>query len=100
MVIFLQIYSYCFNLQRKTKVNFDKLALILNFNCIFWLAVFTEIGLKAFKTRCINVGAWCNREKEITYPQSHLTYYMVNFEQMLVLSETLNVNILNQNLTL
>ena len=47
---FLQIYSYCFNLQRKTKVNFDKLALILKFNCIFWLAVFTEIGLKAFKT--------------------------------------------------
>jgi hypothetical protein len=46
----LQIYSYCFNLQRKTKVNFDKLALILKFNCIFWLAVFTEIGLKAFKT--------------------------------------------------
>lgn len=100
MVIFLQIYSYCFNLQRKTKVNFDKLALILKFNCIFWLAVFTEIGLKAFKTRCINGGAWCNRDKEITSPQAHLAYYMVNFEQMLVLSETLNVNILNQNLTL
>ena len=46
---------------------------------MFWLAVFTEFGLKAFKT-----GA----------------YYMVHFEQMLVLSETRNVNILNQNLTL
>lgn len=64
------------------------------------MAVFTEIGLKAFKTRCINGGAWCNRDKEITSPQAHLAYYMVNFEQMLVLSETLNVNILNQDLTL
>lgn len=65
-----------------------------------WLAVFTEIGLKAFKTGCTNGDAWCNRDKEITSPQAHLAYYMVHFEQMLVLSETQNVNFLHQNLTL
>lgn len=47
-----------------------------------WLAVFTEIGLKAFKTGRTNGDAWCNRDKEITSPQTHLTYYMVNFAQM------------------
>lgn len=67
---------------------------------MFWLAVFTEFGLKAFKTGRTNGNAWCNRDKEITSPQAHLAYYMVHFEQMLVLSETQNVNILNQNLTL
>lgn len=64
------------------------------------MGVFTEIGLKAFKTGCTDVDAWCNRDKEITSPQAHLAYYMVHFEQMLVLSETQNVNILDQNLTL
>ena len=49
---------------------------------MFWLGVFTEIGLKAFKTRCINGGAWCNRDKEITSPQVRMAYYMVNFAQM------------------
>lgn len=67
---------------------------------MFWLAVFTDFGLKAFKTGRTNGNAWCNRDKEITSPQAHLAYYMVHFEQMLVLSETQNVNILNQNLTL
>lgn len=64
------------------------------------MAVFTEIGLKTFKTGRTNGDAWCNRDKEITAPQTRLAYYMMHFEQMLVLSETQNVNILNQNLTL
>lgn len=49
---------------------------------MFWLAVFTEFGLKAFKTGCTNGDAWCNSDKEITSPQARLTYYMVNFAQM------------------
>ena len=44
---------------------------------MFWLAVFTEFGLKAFKTGCTNGDAWCNSDKEITSPQARLTYYMV-----------------------
>lgn len=47
-----------------------------------WLGVFTKIVLKAFKTGRTNGDAWCNRDKEITSPQTHLTYYMVNFAQM------------------
>lgn len=49
---------------------------------MFWLAVFTEFGLKAFKTGGTDVDVWYYRDKEITSPQAHLAYYMVNFAQM------------------
>ncbi|MBF1606083.1 MAG: hypothetical protein HXO20_06400 [Prevotella shahii] len=46
------------------------------------MAVFTEIGLKAFKTGRTNGDAWCNSDEEITSPQARMAYYMVNFAQM------------------